>query len=90
VVCEGEAAPKKCAMFCVPAACSAGPFFFGMVCCVAQKREVKIFCRADFHFFIYNTKDKKNELIFLLSLSLQETSEEHGRDNAAVRRTIFE
>jgi hypothetical protein len=50
VVCEGEAAPKNCAMFCVPAACSAGLFFFGMVCCVAQTREVKFFAAVDFPF----------------------------------------
>jgi len=37
-------------MFCVPAACSAGLFFFGMVCCVAQTREVKFFAAVDFPF----------------------------------------
>jgi hypothetical protein len=48
--CKGEAAPKNCVMFGVPAA-SAGAFFLGMVFCVAQTREVKIFSRGGFSLF---------------------------------------
>jgi hypothetical protein len=61
----------------------------GLLCGTKEGSENFLPRGFSFCFLFYNT-NKKNELIFLLPLSLQETSEEHGRDNAAVRRTIFE
>jgi hypothetical protein len=67
-------------MSCVPAACSAVPFFFGgMVFCVAQTREVKNFSHGGFSFIFWKKRKQKK-----LPGNNSARKKEHGRDNAAV------